>query len=261
MSEPILAFSGSYNLFKSEVEYPNIGVYMASGICQSEHLNQMIYIGSSNNLSQRIQFEHVADLNSNAHSNPVFQSAWNKYGQENFVWWILDYCEKENYIFKEQYFLDSYRPFADEKNGFNIAKNSLAPFLGRKHSEESKVLMSKALKGKKRTQETRDRISKAKTGKKASPETILKMKARIVKPASQETREKLSKAFKGRPRPTGSGKKSKDFELISPLGELIKGNNINQFLRDNSMNRSCFYKLLRGKKIIYKGWTLPNPMF
>ena len=261
MSEPILAFSGSYNLFKSEVEYSNIGVYMASGICQSEHLNQMIYIGGSNNLSQRIQFEHIADLNSNAHSNPVFQSAWNKYGQENFVWWILDYCEKENYISKEQNFLDIYRPFADEKNGFNIAKNSTAPFLGRKHSKESKILMSKASKGKKTSQETKDKLSKSRIGKKASPETILKMKAFIKKPTSQETREKLSKSFKGRPRPIGSGKKSKDFEIISPSGELVKENNINKFLRDNSMNRSCFYKLLNGKKTNYKGWTLPAPMF
>lgn len=95
-------------------------------------------------------------------------------------------------------------------------------FLGRHHTEEAKMKISKALKGntcalgKHHSEETKRKISNANKGKYFSPETRMKLskankgrhctvetrmrisKARKGKHLSKETKEKLSKAGKGK---------------------------------------------------------------
>jgi hypothetical protein len=58
-----------------------------------------------------------------------------KYGHSNFKLEILEYCEKENVISREQHYLDIFKP------QYNILKNAYS-LLGYKHSAESRAKMS-----------------------------------------------------------------------------------------------------------------------
>jgi group I intron endonuclease len=133
------------------------------------------------------------------------QNAWNKYGEQSFVFEILEYCEPDKLIEREQLYIDWFK-CCDREIGFNLkpsAQNSLgykhteeakakikansirlgcrppSP-LGRKHSEETKLKQSLAKKGKKRkfkvkrkphSEETKNKIRLAHLGKKLSEET------------------------------------------------------------------------------------------
>lgn len=44
------------------------------------------------------------------------------------------------------------------------------------------------------------------------------------------------------------------FELISPDGILYKSKNVAKFCRNNNLNPSCVYDLLKGRRNSHKGW-------
>ena len=105
----------------------NKGIYKIINI-----LNQKYYVGSSINLEERKQ-KHFRTLRRNKHVNDYLQNAWNKYGEENFKWEIveilndLDLAEIRKV---EQKYID-----ADFDNQYNIAKDTMTPGI---YSEEVK---------------------------------------------------------------------------------------------------------------------------
>lgn len=212
MNNYLILISGDFNSLKNNIF--QAGVYMASGIYTSSSLHQPIYIGSSVNLKHRIQNEHIHSLNSNNHENSPFQNAWNKYGQNSFVWWLLEACDREETLIFEQKYLDLYRPFIDESGGFNIAYNAASPCkgkfgdknpnFGKKMSIEHKERLRLLHVGMKVSDETKKLISEAHKNKKVSDDTKLKMSI-ARKNAwdaglynSEEYREKLRKQHTGR---------------------------------------------------------------
>lgn len=77
-----------------------------SGIyCIENVVNHKTYIGSSKNIYSRL-LKHFALLRHNKHENAHLQNAWNKYGEENFVWTILDRCDETMLTKMEQYCID-----------------------------------------------------------------------------------------------------------------------------------------------------------
>ena len=83
---------------------------MRSGIYKIENkVNSKVYIGSSNNIKRRWQ-KHKALLRHNKHQNSHLQAAWNKYGEDNFAFSIVELCPIDNLISREQYFIDSMNP-------------------------------------------------------------------------------------------------------------------------------------------------------
>ena len=77
------------------------GVYKIS-------LNEHVYIGSSKNLYSRL-YEHRTDLFYRRHSNEFLQKVCNKYGIENFVIDIIEFCEPDIRIQREKYWIDFYK--------------------------------------------------------------------------------------------------------------------------------------------------------
>jgi len=67
-------------------------------------------------------------------------SAMLKYGHYNFSLTILEYCSPDKCLEREDYYLKLFKP------EYNIAQDPSAPFSGRKHSDESKIIMSPAKK-------------------------------------------------------------------------------------------------------------------
>jgi group I intron endonuclease len=72
--------------------------------------------------------------------NSIISRALIKYGYSNFSLTILEYCDKSDLLLREQYYFDKFNP---QYNILKIAGNS-KDF---KHSEETKIKISKALKG------------------------------------------------------------------------------------------------------------------
>jgi group I intron endonuclease len=95
---------------------------MTGAIYQIKNLvNNKIYIGSTKNFLIRKQ-EHWHRLKSKKHENFYLQNAWNKYGEHNFVFEILEKIEdEEKLLVKEQEYIDVYSP------DYNICKSAGKP--------------------------------------------------------------------------------------------------------------------------------------
>jgi len=93
-----------------------------SGVYEIRNLlNNHIYIGSSINICKRWK-EHTSSLIKGKHANQHLQKAWNKYGEDNFSFRILEECSpvKDTILFLEQKYLD----LSPEYNICKIAGNT-----------------------------------------------------------------------------------------------------------------------------------------
>lgn len=127
--------------------------------------NNKLYIGSSKNIEKRFK-THINQLNKNKHINEHLQSSWNLYGQNNFLFEIIETCEISKLIIREQYWLDSLKSY-NREIGFNACIKADCP-LGYKHNDTAKEKMSKAKLGKKLSREPVEKIRQQNTGKKRS---------------------------------------------------------------------------------------------
>lgn len=155
-----------------------------------------IYIGSSADISLR-WYRHVYALNNGNHHNSHLQNAWLKYGGDAFVVDVLELCDCDVLKEREQYHLDTQKPFSP--NGFNIAYDALRPQLGREVSEETRAKMSAIHKGKIISDKQRTQLSIIHKGRKHTPEAVANMSAAQKGHAvSPETAAKISASNKGK---------------------------------------------------------------
>jgi len=150
----------------------NNGVYKIVNLA-----NNKVYIGSTGNkcgFKKRWSY-HLNDLRQNKHHSRHLQRAWNKYGEDSFVFEILEIIEeftKETLLLREQYYLDLYESYNVDL-GYNICKIA-GSSLGVKKTPEQIKQMSEIRKGKP--------LSWMNTGE----------------PRSEEHKKKLSESCKGR---------------------------------------------------------------
>lgn len=163
------------------------GIYLITNTSNSKQ-----YIGSAICVLRR-KGEHLRTLRSNTHKNSKLQNAWNKYGEQSFIFEVIEeVLEFSLLIAREQYWIDTINPF------YNINKVA-GSSLGHKHSESTKL-----------------KISISKLGTVCSEETKLKLReARAKRIISNETRLALSKALSGRK----FTKEHKDLLSIAKLGK------------------------------------------
>lgn len=72
-------------------------------------LNGKRYIGSSQSMKRRWD-SHKYNLKYNKHHSKYLQNSWNKYGEDCFKFNILEYCEVEKLLEREQFYLDTLKP-------------------------------------------------------------------------------------------------------------------------------------------------------
>jgi len=81
-----------------------------SGIyCILNLKNQKKYIGSSKNIYDRI-INHKMMLRNNKHHNDYLQNSWNKNKSKNFIYIILEFCDKNILIKREQFYINNLKP-------------------------------------------------------------------------------------------------------------------------------------------------------
>lgn len=143
-------------------------------------VNGKMYVGSAVNIKNRNK-NHLIELKLNRHFNRYLQSAWNKYGAENFIFEILELVEnKENLKIREQFYIDKFNS-SNREFGYNLAPIASSP-LGVKHTVEDIAKAVEGRKGYRHSDETKLRIAISNTGK---THTL-------------ETKAKLTKSLKGR---------------------------------------------------------------
>jgi group I intron endonuclease len=91
------------------------GIYMIKNT-----LNNKVYIGSSNDIKDRVK-HHFTALKFNKHQNKKLQRSYNKHGKENFISKTLIVCDQSNKYVYEQLCIDFYSAV---KHGFNINKKA-----------------------------------------------------------------------------------------------------------------------------------------
>ena len=124
-------------------------------------INGKYYVGSSINIYKRWK-EHIKDLNNNRHHSIYLQRSWNKNGSENFKFIIETLKQPKDLLITEQQYLDIAKLEYDKT--YNACWNATSIMLGRKHTEETKLKISKSQIGKVVSNDTKRKISKSKIG-------------------------------------------------------------------------------------------------
>lgn len=164
------------------VEEKTMGIY-----CIENIINNKKYIGQSCDIYSRWQ-NHKWCLNNNKHSNDFLQNSWNLHGEENFIFYVLEFCDETIINEREQYYIHFYSTLID-LNGYNLDSGGNQ---NKRHSNITKMKISKAHMGKKLSKETRIKISKNRKGKLTGESHFMFGKHHTI-----ETKEKLSKALTG----------------------------------------------------------------
>lgn len=186
-----------------------IGIYQITNLRSGK-----IYIGQSLDVLARIR-QHKYELKHNLHLNRYLQSAWNKYGESNFVFSVLEEVSEDELTEREKYWVDFYGGYESDKL-YNLRE----PGPSGRLSEETRKKLSVSAKQWRRdnpdkvnelsrslkaswTPERRAEFSKLKSGRKLSDETKQKLKkysdARIGVSRPDEVKQKISDTLKGHP--------------------------------------------------------------
>jgi group I intron endonuclease len=159
--------------------------------------NGKYYIGSADSFARR-EWQHKYDLRKGVHKNPRLQAAWNKYGEDMFVFEVVEQVpDGEDQLVWEDRWLKEH---VGQELCYNINTLATAPRLGLTLSEESKEQLSKNRKGK---GSGKDHYRYGKT-------------------VSEEVRKKISDAQKGRPSPR-KGKKMSEQGRLKVAASVKRG--------------------------------------
>ena len=113
---------------------------MNSGIYKiTNTTNKKIYIGSSVNILNR-KYKHFWMLNKGIHNNEYLQKSYNKYGKDVFIFEVVEYCEPNELIEKENKFIIIYES-NNLKKGYNLAL--VNEFRRNTFNDEVKIKLSK----------------------------------------------------------------------------------------------------------------------
>lgn len=126
---------------------------LASGVYGILNLfNDKIYIGSAAYIKNRFSW-HYRALDNAKHHNVLLQRAWIKYGEDSFIFFVIE--RTEDLLEREQYWIDRF-----SSHSYNLYFKAGSPS-GFKHTEESKIKISIGGKGRKLSEETKRKMAEA----------------------------------------------------------------------------------------------------
>lgn len=196
------------------------------------------YVGSAKNIKKR-KYIHFYKLGKNIHHNKYLQNSFNYYGIEVFEFKILETCDKNLLIKREQYWIDKY--FDDQKQCFNMNKDASSWF-GRKHSIETRRKLSQAHKGKKINKKTRKKMSLSHQGLRHTEKSREKI--------GSKTKARQSKPFNC-PQWGKKGKNSAYKKVIVVLfesGEKKSFPTIREAAKHTNVNPCTITRAIKGRK-------------
>lgn len=163
---------------------------MTAIYCIENTVNHKKYVGLTKDVSERWR-HHKHDLRRGTHVNKHLQSAWNKYGENAFKFYILeevpeaDLREAEIAWIKK---LDAFHSGYNKTAGGDGQRERFLTDAERKHLSEINLGERNPNYGLKRSAETKRKMSDAMKGKQHGP-------------MSEAHRQAISRGNKGKPRP------------------------------------------------------------
>ena len=170
------------------------GIYMIQN-----KINGKLYIGQAVDIERR-WVDHKRKLGKGCHGNKHLQTAWNKYGEDNFDFGVICKCDESQLNTMEQYYIFELMTY-DREMGYNGNYGGKSGRL----TKETRKKISEAGKGENHPnfgkhlyEETKKKIGEANKGRTMSEYTKRKLlEANRGKHLSEEHRRKLSESLKG----------------------------------------------------------------
>lgn len=135
------------------------------------------YVGSSADIETRWT-THRCHLRKGVHHSRKLQNSWNKHGEENFSFEVLEVCPKDDLVGREQFYIDL-------ESHYNILPRA-ASMLGLRYTDEAKARRSAQLMGHKHSDETKEKLRQKSLDQ--SQAISVRMKGRVL---SDGTKEKI----------------------------------------------------------------------
>lgn len=214
------------------------GIYCITNLTNGKKL-----IGQSNDIHNRWN-NHKCMLKNNKHKNPHLQSAWNKYGQEQFVFEIVLLCPVED-LDKNEIKRIADNNSTDRLFGYNVVAGGDRP----KHTPES-----------------RKRISEAKMGKKLSEEQKQKRKGLFAgnknpnygKTISDSQKKTIAEAHRGKNHYLYG--KSMSAEQKTKIGLANKGKHRSEEMKEHMRKvKKDYWDKKRQEKLMSQNTSLTSP--
>lgn len=158
-------------------------------------INGKVYIGSSADIHHR-WVSHRSGLNNNKHHAKHLQYSWNKNGEDAFSFEILETCDLDKLVEREQYHIDLNKA-VDNDHGYNTCP-AAGSTLGLKASKETKEKLSKFHKERYKDENNRKKtkeLTKAATNTKEYKEMCSNRSKRLW--ADEDFRTKQKEAMVG----------------------------------------------------------------
>lgn len=218
------------------------GVYLLS-IARPGDL-PLYYVGGSNHCARR-KTHHLKVLKAQKHQNPVMQAAYNQHGGRKSVSFsVLEEVPREHLRSAEQWWLDEIHGHA---RVLNIAKDAIAPNLGRVFPEETRAKVRAAQEMRPpMTAEQRQQISIRMQGSTLSAESRRKLSAtQKARYASDPSIKKIGKQHRA----------SKPVEgRCLATGKTVRFESARQ-AKAGGYDQSAVSKVCRGEARQYKGFA------
>lgn len=158
------------------------------------------YVGQSQDVERRMN-DHLKSLENKKHPNEHLQNAWDKYGEEQFSFEIVEACNLDFLSEREQFWIDNL------DSEFNKSRCVESFWRGMRHSEKTLEKMSRVQKGNshasgyRHTEEAKRKIAESARGRKHTEEAKRKISdSKKGKKLSDKHRKTLSEAHKGNPK-------------------------------------------------------------
>ena len=197
--------------FIDEQKYKNdIGIYKIENL-----INGKVYIGQTKEKFQRRYWLHRWKLREGTHDNSYLQRAWDKYGEENFKFEVVEILSKEEIDDREKFWIKKYKDlgmcYSIQDGGQPECLNQyISPEIRKRTGEKNRQRML----GSKLSEETKKKMSDARKGKHIDRKTNV-----LNEELARGIKERLVKGMTPK-------------EIMNELGVTYK--NINNILSSNT---------------------------
>lgn len=233
---------------------------MARGIYKIINVvNNKFYIGSAVDFAVRKR-KHWWQLRRGTHGNKHLQAAWLKYGEQSFIFVIVEELTPEaDVLAAENVWLKEH---VGKDYCYNLAPDATAPQLGMfgelnamygktfSHTEEAKAKISAASAARVQTEEEKAKRRKSMRGRHVAASTRAKISATLSNEGNY---------WFGKKRPDHGAKVSRAVVATSPDGKTLEYDSIQALREVSGMKPPTVNRALKSGKPLargpYKGWS------
>lgn len=220
-------------------------------------INNKFYVGSAVDFSRR-KTRHFSELRTGKHHNKHLQAAWNKYGEQSFIFAIVtEVHNKADLIAVENVWLKDH---VGKEYCYNLGIDAIAPMLGKsgelsptwgyKHTNKNIRKIRAASKARVQTEEEKAKRRATMKGHTVTTETRIKI---------SNTLQGEGNYWYGKKRPEHGVKVSKMVIAVDPNGKKTEYTSIRQLREALAIKPPTVNRALKSGKPLargpYVGWS------